>query len=276
MSVPAKVPGTTQLAVVTGASSGIGAATARELAARGYTVVLVARTRAALESVAGAIGERAIVEPCDAGDGRAVVALAERVLATWGVPDVVVNAAGLGQWKLIEETPPAEAHAMMQAPYFAAFHFTHAFMKPMLSRGSGVFIQVGSPASILAWPSSTGYTAARWALRGLNEALNQDLAGTGVHSCHVVFGKVSSGYFAHNPGAEEKIPGIARTVRTLKPEECARVISKVIRRPRRELLFPFMLRAYGWTFSVMPWLVRALLRWTGARRAALPSDRRAA
>ena len=195
-----------------------------------------------------------------------MLALAERVRRTYGVPDVIVNSAGAGEWKLIEDTPPEEAVAMIQAPYLAAFNTTHAFMRDMLARRSGVIIHIGSPASIFPWPSAVGYAAARWALRGLHESLCQDLAGTGVHSCHVVFGRVDSPYFEHNPGVAEKMPGIANTVRTLSPEECGRVIARVADSPRRELLHPFMLRFYGWNYRVAPGLVLWLLRMTGAKR----------
>jgi short-subunit dehydrogenase len=255
-----------KLAVITGASSGIGEATARLLAADGYTVVLVARNRSRLDRVAEEIGTQAIVEPCDASDGDAVLAMAERVHRNHGVPHVIVNSAGAGQWKRIEDTTPTEAVTMMGAPYFAAFNVTHVFMREMLAEGRGVIVHVGSPASICTWPSSTGYAASRWALRGLHESLCDDLRGTGVDSCHVLFGKVSSPYFEHNPDSEEKIPGIARTVRTITPEEAARVIARTIRRPRRQVIYPLMLRLYAWSFAVFPWLTRWLLRTTGAKR----------
>jgi len=255
-----------KLAIVTGASSGIGAATARELAADGVKVVLVARGPEKLRGVAEEIGESAVVEPCDAGDGDAVLAMAGRVRRLHGVPDLIVNSAGAGEWKRIEHTSPAEAVTRMRAPYFAAFNVTHAFMGDMLERRRGVVIHVSSPVSIFTWPSCTGYAAARWALRGLHESLCDDLVGTGVRSCHVVFGKVASPYFEHNPGTEDRIPGIARTVRTLSPEECARVIVRSGRRPRRQVVHPFMLRLYYWSYNVFPWLTRWLLRTTAAER----------
>jgi short-subunit dehydrogenase len=209
-----------KIALVTGASSGIGADAARHLALRDDRVILVARGRAPLEQVASRI----------------------------------------------EDTTPAEALVMLQAPCLAAFNVTHAFMSGMLARRSGTVIHVNSPAAIFPWPSSVGYAAARWAMRGLHESLCQDLADTGVQSCHVVFGRVDSPYFDHNPGVAERLPRIANTVRTLSTDECGRAIARLAENPKREMLYPFMLRFYGWSYHVLPALVLWLLRTTGAKR----------
>lgn len=257
------------MAVVTGASSGIGEATARALAAAGWRVVLVGRRRGELERVAGAIGDGpggAVVADLDAADGAAVVAMAERVTREQGVPDLIVHCAGAGRWRSVEETTPAEAVEMMNAPYFAAFNVTHAFMAGMLARRRGQLAFVDSAASIVPWPGATGYTATRWALRGLHEALLQDLRGTGVRSLRVVFGEVSSPYFAHNPGSHERIPRIARTIPVTSPERCAQVILRGVGARRKLVVHPFMLRLYRWLHLVAPGPVRWLVGITGWKR----------
>lgn len=145
-----------RLAVITGASSGIGAEAARELARRGLRVILVARDSERLAEVASGIGPLAICEPCDASSGSAVQGLTSRLRSTAGVPDVIVNCAGAGRWLRIEETSPEEAAAMMAAPYLAAFNMTQAFMNDMLRRGSGTLLYINSPACFFPWPASVG------------------------------------------------------------------------------------------------------------------------
>lgn len=254
------------LAVVTGASSGIGRATALALGAQGYRVVLVARNEERLNELKAEIdagpGE-GIVSALDASDGAAVKTLASWVRESHGVPQVIVNSAGAGRWLFAEETEPDEAVEMMGAPYFAAFNVSSAFMADLLRARRGVIVHVGSPASIMPWPGATAYTAARWALRGLHEALVQDLRGTGVHSCHVVFGEVSSEYFKNNPDSHQYLPGIGKLIPVTSPEECARVIERVIARPRRQRLHPFMLRLFNALHWLAPGWVRHLAASTG-------------
>lgn len=118
-----KIPG--KIALVTGASSGIGAATARALASQGARVVLVARRAAELKQVIDAIGSAAVSYPVDLTDAPAVATTASQIIGEVGHPDILVNNAGAGQWKFVHETTPDEAVAMMAAPYFAAFNTTH-------------------------------------------------------------------------------------------------------------------------------------------------------
>jgi short-subunit dehydrogenase len=257
-----------RLAVVTGASGGIGAATVRLLAREGARVVLVARTANALERLAQEIRSdehEAYPVAADLGRPEAVSLLEREVVDRLGAPDLLVNNAGAGRWLFTDETPPEEAVAMMAAPYFAAFFATRAFLPKMLERGSGRIVNVNSPVAMAPWPGATGYAAARWALRGFTDALRQDLAGTGVGVMHFVPGKTSSAYFEHNPGSEERIPLVSKLIPTLTPEQAAAALVGGVRRDAREVVVPFMLRLF-WTFErPFPGLTRRFLRVTGAR-----------
>jgi len=261
--------GQQRVAVVTGASSGIGAATARLLGAHGWAVALVARRADRLAAVARdveAAGGRPLVAALDAADGAAVDAMAARVVAELGLPDAVVNSAGAGVWRWIEDTAHDELARLIGAPFLAAWNTTRAFLPGMLARGSGVVVHVGSPASVAPWPGATGYTTSRWALRGLHEALRQDLAGTGVRSCHVLFGEVDSEYFDANPDTREHIPRVGRLIGVITPERAARTLVRVIARPRAQVFDPPMLAAMQVANRLSPRLVALLARRTGRQR----------
>jgi len=253
-------------ALVTGASTGIGAATARELGLRGARVLLVARSEGPLRDLAQEIGMRAAAYPTDVSDPDAVAAMAERVRSEVGVPDVIVNNAGAGRFLFIEETSAEELVQMTAVPYFAAFFVTRAFIEGMLTRGSGHIVNVNTPVSTIVWPGAMGYAGARWAMRGFTKALRADLRGTGIKVTEVIPGKVTSDYFAHNPGAEQRIPSVSRILPTLTPERTAELIAGGIERERREVISPFLLRLMYLQDRFTPRLTEWVVHRTGAKR----------
>jgi short-subunit dehydrogenase len=250
------------LALITGASSGVGAAAAKAIARRGGRVLLVARTQSALEQVANEIaasGGVAHVYPADLANAADAERMASAVREEVGTPDILINNAGAGRWLFVEETDPAEAVQMMAAPYFAAFYITRAFLPEMLRRHSGHIVNISSPICYLPWPGATAYGAARWAMRGFSATLRADLHGTGIGVTLMVPGKVNSAYFANNPGSEERIPRIAGMYGTLTPDQVATAIVRAVERNRREVILPFALRLTVMLHNLLPgpidWLV---------------------
>jgi short-subunit dehydrogenase len=251
-----------RLTLITGASSGVGAAAAKAFARRGGRVLLVARTKSALEQVAAEIsaaGGEAHVYPADVSDRSDVERLARTINEDVGTPDILVNNAGSGRWLFVEETDPADVAPMMAVPYFAAFYVTRAFLPDMLRRRSGHIVNMTSPAAYMPWPGATAYTATRWAMRGFNAALRADLKGTGIGVTLVSPGKVSSAYFANNPGSEERIPSISRFYGTLTSEQVGAAIVRAVEREQREVIMPLTLRLTVMLHNVLPrpidWMV---------------------
>ena len=239
-------------ALVTGASSGIGAAIAKELSRRGARVTLVARGRPALEDVAASIraeGGEVTVEPADLADLDAVEALAGRVLAA-GTPDVLVNNAGAGEWRAVEESAPGDALRMMRVPYLGAFELTRALAPAMIERGSGHVVCMTSLAGFTHIPGANAYAVARWAMRGFAGQLRADLRGTGVGVTLVSPAVVKTPYFDHNPGSLERIPKAAVLFgRRLSPEKVASATADAIERERHTAFVP----AYGaWVLRLTP------------------------
>lgn len=251
--------------MITGASRGIGAAMARAFVEEGSHVHLVARSEAT-HDVAAELGARATAWIADVTDDNAVARMAAGVMGESGPPHVVVNNAGSGRYLFVEETTPQEARDQIASPYLAAFFVTRAFLPGMLGLRRGRIVNVTSPAARIPWPGATGYSAARWAMRGFNAALVADLHGTGVGTTLVTPGKVSSSYFQNDPASEMRVPGATKLVPTVTPDQVARAVVRGVARDSSSVVLPWQLR---WLFAlhhVLPGPIDALIVRTGWRR----------
>jgi short-subunit dehydrogenase len=172
-----------RVALVTGASSGIGAATARAFAAAGLRVALCARRKDRLERLAAdltARGSEATVHAVDVTDGLAVRTMVDEVAARWGRLDVLVNNAGRGFAAPLEQTTAEELRALMELNVVAALGATQAALPIMRRQGSGQIINVSSVVGRRAVPYRSAYSATKFALGALSEALRVELTGTGI------------------------------------------------------------------------------------------------
>ena len=163
-----------QVAVVSGASRGIGAAVAAVLAEAGAHVIRVART----------LGEGArdnvVSLRCDLTDADEVDRMAARVLAEHGAPDVVVSSAGGFLLRRLEETTAAEFEAQLAINLRATFALARAFLPSMRRVGRGLFVSVGSVADHVGLPENAAYAAGKYGVRGLHETLLAEYRGTGI------------------------------------------------------------------------------------------------
>lgn len=176
-----------QRVVLTGASSGIGRALALVLAERGARVALVARRAEALAVVGAAIqkkgGRPPLVVPCDVGDLAQVGALQAEVEARWGGADVLINNAGRGYYKSFADAEIRECAAVVQTNLLGVLYCTRAFLPGMLARGRGRLVFISSVAGEFPVPKHAVYSATKFAVSGLAESLDYELAprGIGVH-----------------------------------------------------------------------------------------------
>jgi len=255
--------------LVTGASSGIGSAIAKAMAQAGATVVLLmARSENDLKKVAaeiGASGGNARIYPVDLSNPDQVTVIAQRIQGEAGVPDIIINNAGSGEWKFLEDTSLKEIQEMMAVPYFAAAWLTRAFLPAMRARNSGHIVNISSVGSRFVWPGATAYIAARWAIRGLTQALRADLHGSRIGVTLYESSQVESPYWVHNPGSRERIPKIGKMIPVLKPEEVGKAVVAGVRANRRLIVIPLMMKLIYVQHALFPWLVQWLMTTTGYR-----------
>lgn len=253
-----------KLVVVTGASSGIGAAAARRFGRAGAHVVLLARNAERLYRVAKDArdaGGDATAIAVDLQNTAETLEAAARIARDIGTPDLLVNNAGIGRWRPLVETSPEEAAAMMSVPYLAAFNLTHAFVPAMIARGSGGLAFVTSPASYLAWPNASAYIAARRALAGFAESLQGELKPAGIFVTIVALGTVETPYFDNNPGSRENIPELdSRLAPILTADQAAEALFEGVARKKRLVVKPAIYRALFVMNALFPKTVASQIR----------------
>jgi 3-oxoacyl-[acyl-carrier protein] reductase len=203
--------GAREVAVVTGASRGIGRATAVALAERGLDVALWARGADALGEAARAVegwGVRALAIACDVTRADEVDAAAARVLSELGVPRVVVNNAGAIRRGRIAEMTLDDFRWNLDSNLTSAFLVTRAFLPRMLEARAGRLVQVGSISSTVGTAGSAAYCAAKWGVVGFTKSLAEELRDTGLSAMAVLPGSVDtamlegSGYTPQMTAAE--------------------------------------------------------------------------
>ncbi|MFE1791738.1 SDR family oxidoreductase [Streptomyces sp. NPDC059525] len=227
-----------QTVVVTGASAGVGRATARAFAARGARVALIARGRAGLEAAANEVaqaGGTPLVLPADVSDAAQVAAAADRVEAVFGPVDVWVNAAFATVFAPFEEIRPEEYRRVTEVTYLGYVHGTRAALDRMLPRDSGTIVQVGSVLAERSIPLQSAYCGAKHAVRGFTSSVRTELMhrGSRVKITVVQLPAVNTPQFAWGlsrlPHRPQPVPPI------YQPEVAARTIVHAAGHPGRRV-----------------------------------------
>jgi NAD(P)-dependent dehydrogenase (short-subunit alcohol dehydrogenase family) len=216
-----------RVAIVSGASRGIGAATARELGRRGATVVLAARRAEELNrqvQMMQAAGDGAVAIATDVTDTRQVRSLVDQTMARFGRVDILVNNAGANWHRPLAATPPAELIGLVELNLIGAMLLTRAVLPGMLARRHGSIVFVGSLSGRVAMEPL--YSATKYGVRGFALSLRRQLSGTGVSVSLVSPGNIRTGMTEH---VAARLPG---------PELVAEQIAGLVIHPRREVVVP--------------------------------------
>jgi short-subunit dehydrogenase len=196
-----------QRVLITGASSGLGAALARQLAGQKAIVGLIARRRERLGEVLAdcqRISPASAMWVADLGDTAAVDELALQAWDGLGGVDVLINNAAIPKRRPVTELEPDEVEAVMRVNFFAAMRLTLALLPRMLERGSGMIVNVSSVGGRLGIIHETAYCASKFALCGWSEAMAVDLHGTGISVKLIEPGPVDTEIW-DQPGSEEPL-----------------------------------------------------------------------
>lgn len=210
--------------VITGASSGIGKATAIEFAKRGANLVLAARREFGLDKTAReceSYGVTAVVVPTDISDENAVQELADRAMLEFGHIDIWINNAGVYMMGEIKDTPVDAMRRLFDINYFGMVHGCKAVLPYMLKRGRGQIINTGSQAGKMAYRFAGTYCASKFALTAFTDALRQELYGTNVSVSLVMPNSTDTPLFHYSANFA------GREVKPMEPISAAEDVAKV-------------------------------------------------
>lgn len=192
MTLPSPAPG--RVAVVTGASKGIGAEIARELGRRGHELVLVARSADQLQSVADGLGTTAHVVPADLSDAAARAGLLGQIEARGLTPQILVNNAGFSTMGPVHRSDPEVERNMLELDVVALADLCARFLPGMVERGAGAILNVASTAAFQPLPGQAGYGGAKAFVLSYSRSIATELKGTGVTATVLCPGPVATDF----------------------------------------------------------------------------------
>jgi short-subunit dehydrogenase len=258
--------GRRETVVLTGASAGVGRATAQRLAGRGARVALLARRREGLEATAREVeklGGEALVVPVDAADAGQVAAAAERVEQAWGPIDIWINCAMTTMLAPFADMTVDEFRRITEVTYLGYVYGTHEALKRMLPRDRGTIVQVGSSLAYRGIPLQSAYCGAKHAIRGFTDSLRTELLHnkSKVRLCMVQLPAVNTPQFTWSkntmPRKHQPVPPI------YQPDVCADAIVWAAHHRRRELWVGLSTHLTIWLSLHFPALADIYLGRTG-------------
>lgn len=248
--------------LITGASSGIGEATARYFGLRGYRVAMAARRIERLEAIAQEIragGSQALPITADLSRLEDIQRMVQTTLDQHGQIDVLLNNAGFGRLDWLENLDPVEdIQRQLQVNLVAAIQTAREVLPGMMARRAGHIINMASMAGLAATPTYTVYAASKFGLRGFTEALRRELAVYGIHVSAIYPGGVRT-EFRERSGLKRKTGRTTPAWLRLEADDVARAVFGIVKRPRRGLILPWAWHFSLWVNQLFPrladWLI---------------------
>jgi short-subunit dehydrogenase len=249
---------TQPVALITGASSGIGAATTRLLSREGFHVILAARRIERLEQQAEEIraeGGSAIAVQTDLAELPQIKNLVESALERFGQIDILINNAGMGRLKWLDELDLLQDIAYQIAVNLSGtIHLTRLILPHMLERGQGQIIYVSSVAAWIAPPTYSIYAATKYGMKGFAESLHREVRERGIHVGTVYPGPVATEFDQH-AGVSWETEATTPPWMLLEAEDVARAIYRMVQRKKRRIIIPGVLKIAVWGNALFPGLV---------------------
>ncbi|MBB6284240.1 SDR family NAD(P)-dependent oxidoreductase [Geobacillus subterraneus] len=248
--------------VITGASGGIGEQIAYEAARQGAVPVLLARSEERMKEISGRIeaqtGIRAPYAPLDVSDRGMVEAVVSQLIADLGAIDVLVNNAGFGVFRYVEDIDLDEMERMFAVNVFGLIACTKAVYSHMKERGSGHIINIASQAGKIATPKSSVYSATKHAVIGFTDSLRLEATRFGVFVTAVNPGPVDTRFFDVADEAGDYVRNVSRWM--LRPEAVAKRVVAVMMTPTREVNMPGWMDVGSRLYRLVPGLVEKVAK----------------
>ncbi|MGF7047108.1 short-subunit dehydrogenase [Paenibacillus sp. DS2015] len=224
--------------VITGASSGIGALTAKLLSKQGAIPILIARSQDKLEAVANQLSGQYGLMVMDVTKQDQVQQVMKDIIHKYGRIDVLLNNAGYGKFESIVDMPAEHYNDMMDVNYMGTVRCTKAVLSHMLDRGGGHIVNVASIAAKIGTAKSTAYTATKHAVYGFSNSLRQELRGTGITVSTVNPGPIDTPFFE----LADPTGGYVNNIRwfMMKPDLVARKMVKLMEKKQEEINLPWL------------------------------------